>query len=75
VPAVLSWLAQTGNVAAGEMLKVFNCGVGMALVVADAAAARAVLEAAGETVFCIGGIERGKGPAEVRIELSAGWPG
>jgi hypothetical protein len=46
----------------------------MALVVADAAAARAVLEAEGETVFDIGRIEGATGPAAVRIDLPAGWP-
>ena len=30
------WLARTGGVAPDEMLRVFNCGIGMALVVADA---------------------------------------
>ena len=33
VPPVFGWLARTGGVAAGEMLRVFNCGIGMALVV------------------------------------------
>ena len=36
VPPVFSWLARSGGVAADEMLRVFNCGIGMALVVADA---------------------------------------
>ncbi len=73
-PPVFGWLGRTGGVEAGEMLKVFNCGIGMALVVADAATARAVLEAEGETVFDIGRIEAGAGPAAVRIDLPAGWP-
>jgi phosphoribosylformylglycinamidine cyclo-ligase len=74
VPPVFAWLAATGGVAADEMLRVFNCGIGMALVVADAAAARAVLEAEREQVFDIGRIEAGSGPASVRIVLPAGWP-
>jgi phosphoribosylformylglycinamidine cyclo-ligase len=73
-PPVFAWLAATGGVAADELLRVFNCGIGMALVVADAAAARAVLEAHGETVFDIGRIEAGSGAATVRIDLPAGWP-
>ncbi len=73
VPPVFSWLAQTGNVAAGEMLRVFNCGVGMVLVVSDADAAVPMLEAAGETVTRIGVIEAGSGPASIRIEPPAGW--
>jgi len=75
LPPVFGWLARTGGVAADEMLRVFNCGIGMALVVGNAAAARAVLEAEGETVFDIGRIEAGQGPAGVHIDIPAGWPG
>jgi phosphoribosylformylglycinamidine cyclo-ligase len=74
LPPVFSWLARTGSIAADEMLRVFNCGIGMALVASDPAAARAVLEAEGETVFDIGRIEAGAGPAGVRIDLPPGWP-
>ena len=73
-PPVFAWLAAAGGVAADEMLRVFNCGIGMALVVADAAAARTLLEGHGERVFDIGRIEAGSGPAAVRIDLPAGWP-
>ncbi|MBX9594868.1 MAG: phosphoribosylformylglycinamidine cyclo-ligase [Roseomonas sp.] len=34
VPPVFSWLARAGGVAEAEMLRVFNCGIGMVLVVA-----------------------------------------
>lgn len=56
VPAVFSWLAATGGVAATEMLRTFNCGVGMIAVVAegDAGKVSAALEAEGETVFTLG---------------------
>jgi phosphoribosylformylglycinamidine cyclo-ligase len=73
VPPVFRWLARTGGVEAREMLRVFNCGVGMALVVSDADAAIALLEAEGETVSRIGVIEAADGPASVRIEPPAGW--
>ncbi|MBW9066119.1 phosphoribosylformylglycinamidine cyclo-ligase [Rhizobium herbae] len=55
-PAVFSWLAKTGGVAANEMLRTFNCGVGMIVVVAadDAEKVASVLEAEGETVFALG---------------------
>jgi phosphoribosylformylglycinamidine cyclo-ligase len=75
VPPVFTWLARTGGVAAAEMLRVFNCGIGMALVVSDAAPARAMLEAAGETVFTIGHIAPGAGAPTLRIDLPEGWPG
>lgn len=74
VPPVFGWLARTGGIAAAEMLRVFNCGVGMALVVSDAEAAIAALGAAGETVFRIGTIEAAAGPASVRIAPPTGWP-
>ena len=57
VPPVFGWLARAGGVEAGEMLRVFNCGVGMALVVSDPDAAIQLLEAEGETVSRIGMIE------------------
>ncbi len=55
-PAVFSWLSRTGGVAANEMLRTFNCGVGMIAVVAPADVERvsAVLEAEGESVFTLG---------------------
>ncbi len=75
VPPVFSWLARSGGVAADEMLRVFNCGIGMALVVADAGEATRLLEAQGEQVMRIGTIEAGVGEAAVRIEPHAGWLG
>lgn len=77
VPPVFGWLARTGNVAADEMLRVFNCGIGMVAVVAaqEAEAAMAELRAAGEQVFRIGRLDAAAGPAGLRIDnLPAGWP-
>ncbi len=58
VPPVFSWLARTGGVAPAEMMRTFNCGIGMVTVVAAGQAAQvaAVLQAAGETVTPIGRI-------------------
>ncbi|MDQ6434332.1 phosphoribosylformylglycinamidine cyclo-ligase [Mesorhizobium sp. LHD-90] len=58
VPPVFSWLARTGGVAPEEMMRTFNCGVGMIAVVAAGQAAQvaAVLQEAGETVAPIGRI-------------------
>ncbi|SIP90970.1 phosphoribosylformylglycinamidine cyclo-ligase [Bosea sp. TND4EK4] len=58
VPPVFGWLAKTGGVAEREMLRTFNCGLGM-VVAADAAKAdevRAALEAAGETPVMLGAV-------------------
>jgi len=57
VPPVFAWLAQTGDVTTEEMLRVFNCGIGMALVVGNAASATALLSELGEPFFVIGRIE------------------
>jgi len=76
-PPVFGWLARVGGVAAEEMLRVFNCGIGMAVVVAAEAAetAEALLAAHGETVRRIGVIAAGSGEAAVRIDnLGPGWP-
>jgi phosphoribosylformylglycinamidine cyclo-ligase len=75
VPPVFGWLARTGGIAPAEMLRVFNCGIGMALVVSDADAATSMLRDLGESVARIGRIEAASGPPAVRIELPAGWPG
>jgi phosphoribosylformylglycinamidine cyclo-ligase len=55
------------------MLRVFNCGIGMAIVVSDPDAASALLREQGETVTPIGRIEAGNGPAGVRTDLPSGW--
>lgn len=58
VPPVFSWLAKAGGVAPAEMMRTFNCGIGMVIVVANGQAAQvaAVLQEAGETVTPIGRI-------------------
>ena len=57
-PAIFDWLQQNGQVAEPEMHRVFNCGIGMIVVVApgDAERAQAHLAAAGETVYRIGAV-------------------
>ncbi len=63
LPAEFAWMAETGNIAQAEMLKTFNCGIGMVLAVDAARAAdlRAVLEQAGETVIALGHVAEGTG--------------
>lgn len=62
-PAIFDWLAAAGRVAPAEMLRTFNCGIGLVLVVAPDAASSIgeALAAAGETVHAIGRIEAGEG--------------
>ncbi len=63
LPPVFRWLAETGGVAEAEMLKTFNCGIGMVIVAAgdQAAAVSEALSAAGETVHRIGTVSAGGG--------------
>ena len=58
MPPLFRWLKDEGNIADAELYRVFNCGIGMAVVVGAADAARAVkiLKAAGETAWRIGRI-------------------
>lgn len=60
-PRLMAFLQAQGAIEPGEMARTFNCGIGMAVVVAEAdvAAVTAALEAAGETVHRIGSIREG----------------
>lgn len=62
-PQIFQWLQQAGNVATDEMLRTFNCGVGMVICVApeDAQATLTALQDAGEQAWVIGSIEAGGG--------------
>lgn len=70
MPPLFTWLQKHGNVADAEMHRVFNCGIGMTVIVAkeNADAAIAQLQAAGETVTRIGEIrERQEGQAQTVV--------
>jgi len=58
LPKLFQWLQEKGGVQDAEMHRVFNCGVGMVVIVSasDAAAAKAQLESTGETVYQLGEI-------------------
>jgi phosphoribosylformylglycinamidine cyclo-ligase len=66
-PAIFSLLQRVGEIAEDEMLRVFNCGVGMIAAVAAEAAEKvtAILADQGETVGQIGVLEARKGAAVV----------
>jgi phosphoribosylformylglycinamidine cyclo-ligase len=61
-PRLMAFLQAQGNIEPGEMARTFNCGIGMAVIVAanEVAPVSAALEASGETVFQIGHVERGE---------------
>lgn len=56
LPELFQWLAQQGGLSQAEMLKTFNCGIGMVLVVAAEAQAQitALLKEMGEDVIELG---------------------
>ena len=63
LPPVFRWLAATAQMSQAELLKTFNCGIGMiAVVAADRAEALAdLLREAGEVVHVLGRIVAGEG--------------
>jgi phosphoribosylformylglycinamidine cyclo-ligase len=63
LPAVFKWLAEKGGIAEAEMLKTFNCGIGMVAIVApdQAEAARAIFKEAGHAVCDLGHVIAGEG--------------
>jgi phosphoribosylformylglycinamidine cyclo-ligase len=71
-PRLMAFLQAQGNIEPGEFARTFNCGIGMALLVAaeDVKDVTEKLEKAGESVFAIGRVEAGErgctvaGPAE-----------
>ena len=70
MPPLFQWLQQHGGVADSEMHRVFNCGIGMTVIVSkeNADAAMAQLQAAGETVYRIGEIRaREEGQAQTVV--------
>ncbi len=63
LPPVFRWLATQANMSQPELLKTFNCGIGMILVVAAdrADALTTLLAEAGETVIPLGRVVEGEG--------------
>jgi phosphoribosylformylglycinamidine cyclo-ligase len=61
-PPVFRFLATHGNVSEGEMLRVFNCGIGLVLIV-PARNERLVkkrLDASGEAWYPVGRVQKGR---------------
>ncbi len=71
MPALFRWLQQHGKITDREMYRVFNCGIGMVLIVPNehVEAAMGVLHSTGEVVWRIGTIRQcGKGEARTIVE-------
>jgi phosphoribosylformylglycinamidine cyclo-ligase len=62
LPTIFAMLQQGGGIAPGEMARTFNCGIGMAVIVAEADRdeVATALDGAGEQVFEIGRVEAGQ---------------
>jgi phosphoribosylformylglycinamidine cyclo-ligase len=71
--AIFNWLREQGKVADSEMLRTFNCGLGMIVCVApeDEKAALEALRASGETAFPIGEIVPAAG--DPAVDYSNAW--
>ncbi|MDA7424342.1 phosphoribosylformylglycinamidine cyclo-ligase [Thalassococcus lentus] len=63
LPAIFTWMQEVGGIDRSEMLKTFNCGIGMVLSVeaSQAEALKTLLSGMGETVFDLGTIVKGDG--------------
>ncbi|PPR10650.1 MAG: Phosphoribosylformylglycinamidine cyclo-ligase [Alphaproteobacteria bacterium MarineAlpha11_Bin1] len=78
MPPIFEWLATEGEVSAAEMVKTFNCGIGMIAVVAPENADAAIerLSELGENVSRIGQLVSREGDEAVRLpELENAWSG
>jgi phosphoribosylformylglycinamidine cyclo-ligase len=73
-PAIFDWLQAQGGIADTEMLRTFNCGIGLVLCLPEGAAdaACAALEAAGERAWRLGHIAPAQPGAGPRVELVGG---
>jgi len=69
LPPVFGWLKRAGDIAAPELARTFNCGIGMMAVVSPdrCAEAERILTAAGERVFRIGRVIAAKGAPSVHL--------
>jgi phosphoribosylformylglycinamidine cyclo-ligase len=69
-PPVFLWLYEAARMAPEEMLRTFNCGIGMILVVIAEHAADVMrfLGEKGETVYRLGELVAGDGPPKVRVD-------
>jgi phosphoribosylaminoimidazole (AIR) synthetase len=77
-PAVFAWLAKSSRCGVEELLRTFNCGIGMVLIVSSAHVSEtlATLAANGEPAACAIGVVTARddeAEAQVVVENTAGW--
>jgi phosphoribosylformylglycinamidine cyclo-ligase len=68
-PEVFGWLQVNGRIGEHEMLRTFNCGIGMAILVSahEAGVVAGALKDAGEAVYPIGRVVTARGEQRVRF--------
>jgi phosphoribosylformylglycinamidine cyclo-ligase len=68
-PPVFRWIYETVGMTPESLLRTFNCGIGMAVIVAadEARAVTKALKDQGETVYHLGALVKGDGPPCVEI--------
>ncbi len=69
-PPVFRWLYEAASMTPESLLRTFNCGIGMVVIVAeeDARDVAKALKSQGETVYRLGNLVAGDGPACVEID-------
>ena len=77
IPPVFDWIRDGGKIEDAEMLRTFNCGIGMAVVVAKQHAQTALnlFKEHGETATLIGEIHKGDTPRVVVEGMKNAWRG
>jgi phosphoribosylformylglycinamidine cyclo-ligase len=78
LPPVFAWLRREGGIAAPEMARTFNCGIGMIVIVSPDKLQniKQILESNGETVEVIGRVVETAGPPRtVLLHAETQWPG
>lgn len=72
LPPLFDWLQRAGNIMEDELLRTFNCGVGMVLCVPQESkkATITLLEKAGEKAFCMGQVISRTGDEQVVFHRS-----
>ena len=72
LPPLFHWLREQGKVSEKEMLRTFNCGVGMVLAIPSNESEQAIkhLNDGGETAWCIGEIINAPGGGSEALEVS-----
>lgn len=70
LPGVFSWLAEQGPVSEDEMLKVFNCGIGMVLITSEPEKLMTELEKLDEDAMLIGRVVRSTTPFRLTAPLN-----